>query len=81
MDNAELLAQLRELELKAAQKTVPTWAKIAVAILVLALIGAATVAGYHWLKHEQAVVLSQQQIKEAAELARRWIFPKARHKS
>jgi len=70
MDNAELLAQLRELELAAAQKTVPLWAKIAVAVLVIALMSAAAVAGYHWLKHEQAVVMSQQQIQQAAEMAK-----------
>ena len=70
MDNAELLAKLRELELAAAQKSVPLWAKIAVAILVLALMSAAAMAGYHWLKHEQAVVMSQQQIQQSAELAK-----------
>ena len=70
MDNAELLAQLRELELAAAQKSVPLWVKIAVAVLVIALMSAAAVAGYHWLKHEQAVVLSQQQIQQAAELTK-----------
>ena len=70
MDNAELLAKLRELELAAAQKTVPLWAKIAVAVLVIALMSAAAVAGYHWLKHEQAVVMSQQQIQQSAELAK-----------
>ena len=70
MDNVELLAKLMELELAAAQKTVPLWAKIAVAVLVIALMSAAAVAGYHWLKHEQAVVLSQQQIQQSAELAK-----------
>ena len=70
MDNAELLAKLRDLELAAAQKSVPLWVKIAVAVLVIALIGAAAVAGYHWLKHEQAVVLSQQQIQQSTELAK-----------
>lgn len=70
MDNAELLAQIRKLEIAAAQKTVPLWAKIAVAVLVIALMSAAAVAGYHWLKHEQAVVMSQQQIQQAAELAK-----------
>lgn len=71
MDNAELLAKIRELEIAAAQKSVPLWVKIAVAILVIALMSAAAVAGHHWLKHEQAVVMSQQQIKEAAELAQK----------
>lgn len=70
MDNAELLAKLRELELAAAQKSVPLWVKIAVAVLVIALMIAAAVAGYHWLKHEQAVVMSQQQIQQATELAK-----------
>ena len=70
MDNAELLAKLRELELAAAQKAVPLWVKIAVVVLVIALMSAAAVAGYHWLKHEQAVVMSQQQIKQVAELAK-----------
>ena len=71
MDNAELLAKLRELELAAAQKAVPLWVKIAVAVLVIALMSLAAVAGYHWLKHEQAVVMSQQQIQQSAELAKR----------
>ena len=70
MDNDELLAKIREFELAAAQKAVPLWVKIAVAILVLALMSAAAVAGYHWLKHEQAVVMSQQQIQQTAELAK-----------
>lgn len=78
MDNAELLAKLREFELAAAQKTVPLWVKIAVAVLVIALIGAAAVAGYHWLKHEQAVVMSQQQIQQAAELAKALDISKSR---
>lgn len=77
MDRDELLASLRELELAAAQKTVPLWAKIAVAILVLALISMAAVAGYHWLKHEQAVVMSQQQIQQAAELVKALDITKA----
>ena len=70
MDNAELLAQIRQLELAAAQKSVPLWVKIAVAVLVIALMSAAAAAGYHWLRHEQAVVLSQQQIQAASELAK-----------
>ena len=70
MDNAELLAKLRELELAAAQKSVPLWVKIAVVVLVIALMSVAAVAGYHWLKHEQAVVMSQQQIQQATELAK-----------
>ena len=71
MDNDELLAKLREFELAAAQKQVPLWATIAVAVLVIALMSLAAVAGYHWLKHEQAVVMSQQQIQQSAELAKR----------
>jgi len=70
MDNDELLTKLREMELAAAQKTVPLWVKIAVAVLVIALMSSAAVAVYHWLKHEQAVVMSQQQIQHAAELAK-----------
>lgn len=77
MDNAELLAKLRELELAAAQKSVPLWVKIAVVVLVIALMSAAAVAGYHWLKHEQAVVMSQQQIQQAAELAKALDITKA----
>lgn len=77
MDRDELLASLRELELAAAQKTVPLWVKITVAVLVIALIGAAAVAGYHWLKHEQAVVMSQQQIEQAAELVKALDITKA----
>ena len=71
MDNDELLAKIREFELATAQKAVPLWVKIAVAVLVIAFMSAAAVAGYHWLKHEQAVVLNQQQIQQATELAQR----------
>ena len=70
MDNDELLAKLREFELAAAQKSVPTWAKIAVAILVLALIGTAAVAAYHWTHREKARIMTELQIKQAAELAK-----------
>lgn len=74
MTEAELRARVAELEaaaLKAAQSAVPLWAKIAGAVLVLALLIAAGVAGYHWIKHDHAVVLSQQQIKQSAELAQK----------
>ena len=71
MDNDELLAKLRELEFAAAQKSVPLWAKIAGAVLVLALLIAAAVAGYHWIKHDHAVVMTEQQIKQSAELAQK----------
>jgi hypothetical protein len=71
MDNEEQLDKLRELELAAAQQTVPLWVKIAVGILVLALMSAAAVAGYHWLKHEQAVVMTELQIQQTDELAKR----------
>lgn len=74
MTEDELRAKIAELEaaaLSAAQKSVPLWAKIAGAVLVLALLISAAVAGYHWIKHDHAVVLSQQQIKQSAELAQR----------
>lgn len=71
MDNDELLAKLRELEFAAAQKSVPLWAKIAGAVLVLALLITAAVAGYHWIKHDHAVVMTEQQIKQSAELAQK----------
>ena len=70
MDNAELLAQLRELELAAAQKTVPLWVKIAVAVLVIVLIGTAAVAAYHWTHREKAQIMTELQIKQSAELAK-----------
>ena len=70
MDDDELLAKLREFELAAAQKTVPLWAKIAVAILVLALISTAAVAAYHWTHREKAQIMTELQIKQAAELAK-----------
>ena len=71
MDNNELLAKLREFELAAAQKSVPLWAKIAGAILVLALISTAAVAAYHWTHREKAQVMTELQIQQSAELAKR----------
>ena len=70
MDSDELLAKLREVELAAAQKTVPTWVKIAVAVLVIVLIGTAAVAAYHWTHREKAQIMTELQIKQAAELAK-----------
>ena len=70
MDNDELLAKLREFELAAAQKSVPLWAKIALAVLVLVLIGTAAVAAYHWTHREKAQIMTELQIKQAAELAK-----------
>lgn len=80
MDNEELLAKVRELELAAAKSSWPTWAKIAGAVLVLALLVTAAVAGYHWLKHDHAVVMSQQQIKSSAELAQKLDISQAQAK-
>ena len=74
MTEDELKARVAELEaaaLKYAQNSVPLWAKIAGAVLVLALLAAAALAGYHWIKHDHAVVMSQQQIKQSAELAQK----------
>lgn len=70
MDNDELLAKLREFELAAAQKSVPLWAKITVAVLVLALIGAAAAAAYHWTHREKAQIMTELQVKQSAELAK-----------
>ena len=73
MSEDDMKAKIAEFEaaaLKAAQQSVPLWVKIAVGVLVIALMSAAAVAGYHWLKHEQAVVMSQQQIQQSAELAK-----------
>ena len=70
MDNDELLAKLREFELAAVQKSVPTWAKIAVVILVLALISTAAVAAYHWTHREKAQIMTELQVKQSAELAK-----------
>lgn len=74
MTETELRTRVAELEAQAlavAQKSVPSWVKIAGAVLLLALLVTAAVAGYHWLKHDHAVVMSQQQIKQAAELAQK----------
>lgn len=74
MTETELRARVAELEaaaFTAAQKSVPLWAKIAGAVLVLALLIAAAVAGYYWIKHDHAVVMSEQQIKQSAELAQK----------
>ena len=83
MADDELRAKVAELEAQAldyAQKQVPLWAKIAGAILVLALLVAAAVAGYHWIKHDHAVVMSQQQIKQSAELAQKLDISQAQAK-
>jgi hypothetical protein len=74
MTEAELRARVAELEaaaFTAAQKSVPLWAKIAGAALVLALMIAAAVAGYHWIKHDHAVAMTEQQIRQSAELAQK----------
>ena len=70
MDNDELLAKFREFELAAAQKSVPLWAIITVAILVLALIGTAAAAAYHWTHREKAQIMTELQIQQSAELAK-----------
>ena len=70
MDNDELLAKFREFELAAAQKSVPLWAIITVAILVLALISTGAVAAYHWTHREKAQIMTELQIKQSAELAK-----------
>ena len=73
MNEEDLKIKLAELEAAAfqtAQKQVPTWAKIAVAILVLVLIGTAAVAAYHWTHREKAQIMTELQIKQAAELAK-----------
>ena len=70
MDNAELLAKLRELEIAAAQKAWPLWAKVAVVVLVLTLIGVASAAAYHWTHREKAQIMTELQIKQSAELAK-----------
>ena len=73
MSEAELKAKVAELEsaaFKAAQSAVPLWVKIALAGVLLALLCAAATAGYYYLKHEHAAILSQQQITQTAELAK-----------
>lgn len=80
MDNEELLAKLREFELAAAQKTVPLWVKIAVAVLVIALMSAAAVAAYHYTHREKAQVMTELQIQQSAELAKRLDISQAQAK-
>ena len=73
MSEAELKGKVAELEsaaFKAAQSAVPLWVKIALAGVLLALLCAAATAGYYYLKHEHAAILSQQQITQTAELAK-----------
>lgn len=43
---------------------------IAIAGVLVVLLIAGAMAGYYYLKHEHAVVLSQQQIQQSAELAK-----------
>lgn len=71
MGNDELLAKLRELELAAAQKSWPAWAKIACVVLVIALVCAAAAAAYHYTHREKAQVMTELQIQQSAELAKR----------
>lgn len=71
MDSEELLTRIRELELAAAQKSWPTWAKVACVVLALALIGAAGAAAYNWTHREKAQVMTELQIQQSAELAKR----------
>ena len=73
MSEAELKSRVAELEsaaFKAAQNSIPLWVKIALAGVLLALLCAAATAGYYYLKHEHAALLSQQQITQTAELAK-----------
>jgi flagellar basal body-associated protein FliL len=66
-----MLAKIRDLEQAAndaAKSWVPTWAKILIGVLVIVLICAGAFAGYMHLKHEHAVVMTQEQIKNADDL-------------
>ena len=70
MDSEELMIKIREQELAAAENKLPTWAKIAVVVLVLALISTGAVAAYHWTHREKAQIMTELQIKQSAELAK-----------
>ena len=80
MDDDESYVKLRDFELAVAQKSVPLWAKIVVAILVLALISTAAVAAYHWTHREKAQIMTELQIQQAAELAKRLDISQAQAK-
>ena len=68
-----MLAKIQELEADAynnAKSWVPTWANAAINIvLVLAMTGAG-VAAYYYFQHDHAVLMTQEQIKSKAELAK-----------
>ena len=73
MTEEELKAKINQMEADAlvyAQKQIPLWVKIALALVLVALLIAGAAAGYYYLKHEHAVVLNQQQITQSAELAK-----------
>lgn len=72
-----MLIRIRELELAAAQKTWPTWAKVACVVLAIALIGAASAAAYNWTHREKAQVMTELQIQQSAELAKALDISKA----
>lgn len=67
----ELRAKYEEKAIADAKAWVPTWAKVAIAIvLVLAMVGTC-VAAYYYFQHDHAVIMTQEQIKQSAELAKR----------
>ena len=69
----ETAARLKAYEtaaLAAAQAAIPPQVKLALALIGALLILAAGVAGYFYLQHDHAVLLSQDQLKQSAELSK-----------
>ena len=73
MDNEELLDKVRDIETAAgyaAKKWVPTWAKVAIAGVLIVTMLVTAVAGYYYFQHDHAVIMNQAQIKSKEELAK-----------
>lgn len=73
MDTEELKTKILQLETAAlthAQKQIPLWVKIALAGVLVALLIAAATAGYYYLRHEHASLMTEEKIRQSAELAK-----------
>ena len=67
MTEQEMIAEL----LANAKKQVPPWVKIAVGLLLCAVLAASALAGYNYLRHEHATMLTQAQLADRVELAKK----------
>ena len=73
MTEQEMLNRIRSLEeeaLASARASVPAVVKIILTVLAILLIICAGCAGYYYMKHDNAVVISQEQLKNAEKLAK-----------